>query len=193
MVNFATWIGSMYKPYNRFTEIVRTLFFKAIKKLPGAREYVLQLKFKPMSRYTDGVVIHEGKPAKSSPVGRLFLQPVVEHEGRARKLDDVIGPACAIIGINQDAHGLLNAGTREALRNHGVRLVFVSPSKSIRHVPAENSESVCVQDLSGKFRDWLLANPKWQFVILRPDRYVAAVCTAEDLPRVANRFIQLLR
>lgn len=193
MVNFATWIGSMYKPYNRVTETIRTWFFKSIKKLPGAREYILQLKFKPMSRYTEGIVIHEGKPAKNSPVGRLFLQPTVEQEGRARKLDDVIGPAFAIIGINQDPYGRLDATTRDALRSHGVHLVFVSPSKSIRHLPAANSTSLCIQDLSGKFRDWLLANPEWQFVVLRPDRYVAAVCSAEELPRIADRFIQLLK
>lgn len=192
MVNFATWIGSMYKPYNRFTESIRTLFFKSIQKLPGAKEYILQLKFKPMSRYTDGVVIHNGKPAKNSPVGRLFLQPAVELDGNTSKLDDVIGPAFALIGIKRDAHGLLDTETRKALAHHNVKSLFVSPSKSIRYVPDTGSESIHVEDVGGRFRDWLLANPKWEFVLLRPDRYVAAVCSADELPGVVRRFIQLL-
>ncbi len=79
MVNFATWIGRQYQPRNRLTEWFRDQFFRVIQKVPGAKEYVLQLKFKPMARYRQGIVLQtpENLRRKDNPVGRLFMQPHV--------------------------------------------------------------------------------------------------------------------
>jgi 3-(3-hydroxy-phenyl)propionate hydroxylase len=44
MVQFATKMGSMYSPKNVFTERVRDVAFQAAQKLPGGRDYILQMK-----------------------------------------------------------------------------------------------------------------------------------------------------
>src|SRR5690606_19032036 len=55
MVSFATRVGRMYQPRNRVTETVRNAFFRGVQQVPGARDYILQMKYKPAPRYTEGV------------------------------------------------------------------------------------------------------------------------------------------
>lgn len=195
MVNFATWMGEFYRPMNRFTERFRDLFFRIIRKLPGAKDYVLQLKFKPMSRYTEGVVLFDAQAgkAKDYPVGRMFMQPSVILDGRQVKLDDAIGPAFCLIGVNADPAALLGGARVAALAAGGCRTMVVAPSKSVGAAKFPSSPSIAVEDVQGKFRDWRMKNPQWQFILVRPDRYVAAVCGAAELPRVADDFLHVLR
>jgi 3-(3-hydroxy-phenyl)propionate hydroxylase len=37
-------------------------------------------------------------------------------------------------------------------------------------------DATAVEDVDGAFRDWLLERPGDEIIVLRPDRYVAAVC-----------------
>ncbi|MEY2770917.1 MAG: hypothetical protein RIQ38_1336 [Pseudomonadota bacterium] len=176
MVNFATWMGRFYKPRNRLTEWCRDLFFKAIQVLPGARDHILQLRFKPMSRYTQGIVVPLAQPAgKADPVGRMFMQPLVEQDGRAHKLDDVIGPHFAVLGLGVDPTQGLTPSQRAFLDRIGARLLMVQPSRSPALRTAVDPSVTVVDDVQGKFRDWRMKQPSWDYVILRPDRYVAAV------------------
>ncbi len=198
MVNFATWIGSTYKPHSRFTEFCRDQFFRLIRGLPGAKAYILQLKFKPMSRYEKGVVLPlsgkaSRKSRKENPVGRLFLQPSVEDDRGIRKLDDAIGPRFALIGIEQDPDEILDTDVRTALGEVDCQTVFIRPSKSIRHRPGKKSSSLVAEDVHGKFRDWRLKHPEWRFLLLRPDRYVAAVTDAANLNDTMRRFLKQIR
>jgi 3-(3-hydroxy-phenyl)propionate hydroxylase len=52
--------------------------------------------------------------------------------------------------------------------------------------------SVVVEDVDGAFRDWLLKRPADNVIVLRPDRYLAAVCSLGDLERVTGRLRQAL-
>ena len=52
--------------------------------------------------------------------------------------------------------------------------------------------SVLVEDVDGAFRDWLLRRPADNVIVLRPDRYVAAVCPLGDLEQVTGRLRQIL-
>ena len=78
-------------PKNNVTERLRDVMFRGLQLLPGGKEYILQMKYKPMPHYTQGAVLHqEGHGAGS--VGRMFMQPDVETTDRKRlKLDDAIG------------------------------------------------------------------------------------------------------
>ncbi|WP_421956383.1 bifunctional 3-(3-hydroxy-phenyl)propionate/3-hydroxycinnamic acid hydroxylase [Polaromonas sp.] len=195
MVNFATWIGSFYKPNSRFSEFFRDIFFKSIQKLPGAKEYVLQLKFKPMSRYVEGVVLHqpENLKRKDNPVGRMFMQPTLQANDKAVKLDDLIGPHFCVVGVNIDPCDVMSESNATQLRQMGFETLCVRPSKSIGNAKKPSSTSLEAEDLHGKFRDWILKNPQWEFVILRPDRYVAAVCSAQELNATLKNLIHLIK
>ncbi|MEY3666150.1 MAG: hypothetical protein RLZZ153_2332 [Pseudomonadota bacterium] len=181
MVNFATWMGDFYKPANRLTEWFRDLFFKVIQILPGARDYILQLRFKPMSRYTRGIVVPLRKSmGRADPIGRMFMQPIVEVDNQACKLDDVIGPHFAVLGLGVDPTRHLTRGQRAFLARIGARLLQVQPSRAPQGTAAPSEGVKRVDDVQGKFRDWRMRHPQWNFIVVRPDRYVAAVGSSED-------------
>ena len=52
--------------------------------------------------------------------------------------------------------------------------------------------STTVEDVDGAFRDWLLNRPADNIIVLRPDRYVAAICPLGHLEGVTARLRQIL-
>lgn len=193
MVNFATWIGSFYQPYSRLTEWFRDLFFRSIQSLPQVRDYVLQLKFKPMSRYKEGIVVPLGKDAgKADPVGRMFMQPWVEKAGKPCKLDDAIGPRFAVLALNFDPASVLSDKNRAFLQRLGAGLFDVVPSREPAHRIQVAPGTEVLDDRQGKFRDWRMKHPSWEFIVLRPDRYVAAVGTRAQAGALIDQLENLM-
>jgi 3-(3-hydroxy-phenyl)propionate hydroxylase len=193
VVNFATWIGSFYKPHSRLTEWFRDLFFRSIQSLPQVRDYILQLKFKPMSRYHEGIVLPlADKQDKADPVGRMFMQPMVELEGKALKLDDAIGPRFAVLALHFDPASVLSPGNRAFLERIDARLFQVMPSRSPTQRTQTSTGVQALDDLQGKFRDWRMKHPQWEFIVVRPDRYVAAVGTRAEANALIDRLQALM-
>lgn len=193
MVNFATWIGSFYQPHSRFTEWLRDLFFRSIQSLPQVRDYVLQLKFKPMSRYKEGIVVPLGQAAgKDDPVGRMFMQPWVEKDGRPCKLDDAVGLRFAVLALNFDPGQVLTPANKAFLERIGAGLFDVVPSREPEHRISVAPGVQVLDDRQGKFRDWRLKHPTWEFIVLRPDRYVAAVGSREQAAGLIEQLENLM-
>lgn len=189
MVDVATMFGRLYAPGSWWLETARDLFFRLVQRLPQLRDYVLQMKFKPMPRYTEGLVLRAGK-GKDEVVGRMFMQPLVETADRRQmRLDDAIGAWFAVIGIGSDPAAAMADEMRAFWERLGATLIEVRPSRS-EQTP---SGSVVVEDLMGAFRDWRRARPETRFVILRPDRYVAAVASEGELDAVTHKFRQLVQ
>jgi 3-(3-hydroxy-phenyl)propionate hydroxylase len=174
MVRFATRIGAMYRPRNIVTERVRDVVFRGIQLFPGGRDYILQMKYKPMPRYTDGAVAGVDRRDRNDPVGRMFPQPDVAAGGTRTRLDDALGPWFAVLCVDGEPEP-----EREALdwlRSIGAG-VFVVRSQG---ATAESGSCELV-DVDGAIARWRAAHPAADVVILRPDRYVAAACRRSEL------------
>ncbi len=192
MVGFATRIGQMYTPKNIYTERTRDFFFRGVQRIPGARDYILQMKYKPMPRYADGVIVPYAGPHADAAVGRMFIQPWVETaDGRRVMLDDELGRSFAVIGIHVDPATVLAAGAAAWWRDLGARLVHVLAPRSGPH-PDPVAGVTRVEDVDGAFRDWLLRRPGDRLLVLRPDRYVAAVCGRDGLDQATSRLRAIL-
>jgi 3-(3-hydroxy-phenyl)propionate hydroxylase len=203
MVNFATRMGQMYSPHNHATERVRAAAFRGAQKIPGARDYILQMKYKPMPRYVRGAVVPYTGTSKDVPLGRMFTQPAVENaDGDRILLDEALGSSFALLGLHADPADGLGADAAAWWRSLGARSVQVLAPRGApgpdpggrRKRPAQPGDdwSVIVEDVDGAFRDWLLKRPADNVIVLRPDRYVAAVCSLGDLERVTGRLRQTL-
>jgi 3-(3-hydroxy-phenyl)propionate hydroxylase len=203
MVNFATRMGQMYLPHNSVTERVRDAVFRGAQKIPGARDYILQMKYKPMPRYTRGVVVPYAGSSPDVPLGRMFIQPAVENaDGDRVLLDDAIGSSFALLGLHVDPSSALSAEAAAWWRSLGARSVQVLAPRGApgpdpggrRKRPGRPGDDwpVVVEDVDGAFRDWLLKRPAYNVVVLRPDRYVAAVCPLGDLEQVTGRLRRIL-
>lgn len=198
MVSFATRVGAMYQPRNRVTETVRDALFRGAQKVPGGRDYILQMKYKPLPRYTSGVVLPGPGASNGSPVGRMFAQPMLETPDGARvKLDDAIGSGFAVIAVGADPAARLSPANLAFWRELGATLVRIEPPRTARRAgapdPADSADAtVVLHDVLGAFRDLLLGRPGEQVFVLRPDRYVAAVGQHADLDRITSQLRHLL-
>ncbi|HEY0538123.1 MAG TPA: bifunctional 3-(3-hydroxy-phenyl)propionate/3-hydroxycinnamic acid hydroxylase [Actinoallomurus sp.] len=199
MVRFATQMGRMYKPRNRFTDRVRNAAFRGVQKVPGARDYILQMKYKPIPRYTEGLVAEAAGADRASLVGRAFPQPMVQTtDGEPIRLDDVLGPRIAVVGLVPGVAASISDRTAERLRACGGVLVRSAPAPTYLRGAAGPTELpadpavVTVVDIDGVLRDLLLARPADEVYVVRPDRYVGAVCRADDLDGVLGRFLAAL-
>jgi len=181
MVKFATGIGKFYAPYSKFTEMFRKAFFWGVHRLPALRDYVLQMKFKPMPFYESGIVDHSNAQGKAM-VGRMFPQPrVTDANDTPMLMDDAIGKGFSVIGINTDPAKYISADQRAYIEAIGGSVVQINRSRRGKAGWSADPSTIQLDDLDGQFRDMLLKSPKQQFFILRPDRYVFAVCEASEL------------
>lgn len=183
MVEFATRMGARYRPRNALTERLRDGVFRAVQVVPGGRDYLLQMKYKPMPRYTVGVVADVDPSSTRDPRGRMFPQPVVDAPAGRVRLDDAIGPWFAVIGLEHDPSSL-DAGAVAWWRSVGACLVrVVRPHAHAFGEPSpvgDDGGVLTVEDVDGAFRDWRLARPSDEVLVLRPDRYLAAACRRQD-------------
>jgi 3-(3-hydroxy-phenyl)propionate hydroxylase len=203
MVNFATRIGQMYSPRSSMTERVRDVVFRGVQRVPGAKEYILQMKYKPMPKYVEGIVVPYRGTSPDAVVGRMFMQPDVENTaGERLRLDDCLGTDFAVIGVHTDASSALSAESEAWWRARSARFVSVlaqrggpgpEPGERRKRPSAvTGSPDIVVEDVDGAFRDWLLRRPGDEVIVVRPDRYVAAICTRSDFDRVTSVLRDLL-
>ncbi len=195
MVNIATWFGKFYRPANRVYEMLRDAFFDLVQGLPNIRDYILQLRFKPMPRYVEGIVVHRGPIGKGSAVGRMFMQPRVETVDRKQmRLDDAIGNGFAVIGVNVDPARHMSAEDLAFWKRLGAQIVQVNKSRlGGKYLTPTSDGTLLLDDVEGGFRDWLMDRPAQEIIVLRPDRYVAAICRRTEIGEVTAEMRRLLR
>ncbi|MEO8806385.1 MAG: bifunctional 3-(3-hydroxy-phenyl)propionate/3-hydroxycinnamic acid hydroxylase [Burkholderiaceae bacterium] len=188
MIDLADTFGAMLMPTSRVKAWLRDSFFTGVRLLPGIRDYVLQMRFKPMPTYLNGVLVRE---PGTDAVGKMLIQPDVEDaSGQRRKLDDVLGPWFALLGWQTDPQAGLSAEDGAFWHALGARFVQVQRARSgdrpgARLLAANGTE--CVEDVDNHLADWFAANPG-QVVVLRPDRYIAAQASSHQMAEVTRRF-----
>ncbi|WP_176114955.1 bifunctional 3-(3-hydroxy-phenyl)propionate/3-hydroxycinnamic acid hydroxylase [Burkholderia cepacia] len=187
MIDLADTFGAMLMPTNRLVAFVRDRVLGLVRFAPGLKDYILQMRFKPMPSYTRGIVL----PGGSDAVGMMIVQPDVETaDGVRRKLDDVLGPWFSIVGWQCDPQACLSDDDRAYWTSLGAAFVQVSRSRSgtsrARRVTSVHG-SACVEDVDNALAAWFdrHAGP---LVVVRPDRYVAAQTDAVGMARATAAF-----
>jgi 3-(3-hydroxy-phenyl)propionate hydroxylase len=123
----------------------------------------------------------------------MFVQPLVEtSDRRSIRLDDAIGDWFSFIGINQDPTAFLADEQRRYWISQGATFVQVNKSRRLPSAVKANNGTIVLDDVSGAFRDWKMAHPSESFIILRPDRYLAAICGEKELMDTAARLRAVL-
>ena len=96
-----------------------------------------------MPRYVNGLVT-SGERGRNSPVGRMFIQPLIENaHGRPGRLDDTLGPWFAVLGFGADpAEHLTDA-------QHATRFVVIRPDRYVAAQADETSLGAAIDRLRG--------------------------------------------
>lgn len=192
MIDLADLFGKVLSLRNPLLAWLRDRFFLAIQGIPSVRDYVLQFKFKPMPRFTQGVVLNSGDAHQDQVVGRMFIQPPVELDGQVLRLDDAIGPGWALLGWRCNPLADLAAPLRGELERLGcIRLVGVRSRSSAgeKARAAAGPEVTVVEDADNALQLWFQRH-EIDWVLVRPDRYVALAGRQGDAAPQLRRLLE---
>jgi 3-(3-hydroxy-phenyl)propionate hydroxylase len=196
MIDLSTTLGRILSPTRRSLAHARNWFLRTASLAPAVKRWVLEMRFKPIPHHQTGFVVPESPGKRLSGVGRMFVQPSVETaEGACVRLDDVLGPWFAVIGFECDPLAELNDAELAAVRTFSPRIVKIIESRAgerWRQQPCVDRDTIVVEDVHNQLRPWFQARGR-NVVLVRPDRYVAAMTTADALgsavTNLAGQFI----
>ncbi|POR51130.1 3-hydroxyphenylpropionate hydroxylase [Paraburkholderia eburnea] len=120
-------------------------------------------------------------PLAASPVGRMFIQPRVRlSDGRVVRLDDAIGLGFAVLAWGADPTFGLTPQARALWEQLGARFIVAKPDVQLDYADDVPEGVLALGDVQGRLKDWFSRLPQ-SVVLLRPDRFVAGVCTPQQV------------
>jgi len=179
MIDLADLFGAVLSQRNRLLAWVRDGFFLSIKNIPKVRDYVLQMKFKPMPRFSMGILRNSGDARRDELVGRMFIQPNVESErGRSQRLDDIVGARFLLLSwrcdVLADSPAELLAKLERLGCDHYIAVRARSGPVESGWAQPQRPSGPLLQDVENTLHLWFQGKGI-DWVLVRPDRFVAAV------------------
>jgi 3-(3-hydroxy-phenyl)propionate hydroxylase len=189
MISISVLAGKLFSPTNPILAWTRDVVTLMLNAVPPAKRYVLQMRFKPMPKYLRGAIVPPRRNDKTSPVGKLFIQPLATTplDPKPERFDTVIGPWFAVVAWGIDPTRTMSTATRAFWERLGARFVMIKPPVQFAYTEDVAPETLVVGDVSGRLKDWF-GRHDGSVVILRPDRFVAALTTPQDLDTATARF-----
>lgn len=185
MIDLSVTAGRIFAPTSRFVAGLRDRIALALNAIPPIKRYFVQMRFKPMPRFTRGVVwTGEKGKVRGQATGKLFPQPqVLTRAGEVKRLDDVIGLRFAVLSWGTDPHLHMTDEANAYWRGLGAVMIAVLPETQLQNFRGHiHPETVVLGDLSGAFHDWFAAQENdGSVVVIRPDRFVAAIAPPQLL------------
>jgi len=213
MIDLSLTLGAIIKPTNPVVAGVRDGIAAALNLFPAVKYYFSDMRFKPMPRYTEGVVVDPttlapGKAKakltsrliptrtsniRTSPVGIQFIQPRVNTRNADNlRLDDAAGKWWTVLTWGNNPKALFAAADLEKLESLGVTFVAAVPETQRRWAEAEYPvDVVVVGDVTGTLKKWFDDRPT-PVLFIRPDRFVAAASLAQQAPDALNSILTAL-
>lgn len=172
-------LGRVVMTTSRRRALVRDLVVRAMLRTGRGRDYLTQMRFRPVARHASGLVA-----VGSSPLLGLELpQPLVlmPPDLRPRRLDEVLGNDFALVGVDVTPDGWAKA--RDAF--DGVLPYAAVDVVLGDRLPQPTSAYQSVADVDGAL-DAAVSPAKGSFLLVKPDRYVAAVFAPEQASNTAS-------
>jgi 3-(3-hydroxy-phenyl)propionate hydroxylase len=187
MVQLALRMGKVMSPKNRLHGFIVQSAFRALKLWPAAADYVAQMKYKPKPRFKSGFLLPAGK-ARQELVGRLLPQPEIVVDGRRKLLDETIGHGFVLLVRGEQAPASFAKLRQPIWDRLGVARVAMLPAGSFASVV----EDVCIVSETDQTLAETLKSVPDCALLLRPDRYVAAIIPLADPQPVVAALEKLL-
>ncbi|KEF54128.1 3-(3-hydroxy-phenyl)propionate hydroxylase [Exophiala aquamarina CBS 119918] len=198
MIDLSVLTGQIFVPPYRWLSWLRDALTWCLSYLPQAKQYFLEMRFKPMPRYAEGAAIVPEKDPRS-PVGTMFIQPFIFRDDdfeKEHRLDDIIGHNnFALLSWGSDPIWGLTAAQIAAWRRLGTTLIQVLPSCQMMNPQASSERENHIVRI-GDSKDGLLK--KWfgsypcSIAIIRPDRVVGALAIPQTIGDVSDRFFDAI-
>ncbi|MGW4214474.1 bifunctional 3-(3-hydroxy-phenyl)propionate/3-hydroxycinnamic acid hydroxylase [Lentzea sp. NPDC004789] len=169
VIDLSVRLGRIVMTTSRPRALLRDLLVRAVMRTPPGRRYLTEMRYRPDTRVRSGAVIG-ADGAGCGLVGAVLPQPRVlrGQQHQVTRLDDVLGPGWSLLGI-----GVTDADWA-AVARAGVPDAAAVDVFSDDRAPRDQAGRVGIADADGRL-DALFAGLTGHFVLVRPDRLVAAV------------------
>ncbi len=139
-----------------------------------------------------GRLLNGLETVEPSCVGRMFIQPqVTTDDGRTHKLDDVIGLRFAIMAWGTDPTYGMAPAVRAFWERLGVQFICIKPLGQMSRMAMAQEHVLTLQDTQGRIKDWF-GQQKKAVVFIRPDRFVAAMASPQEVNSVSYQLARLM-
>ena len=185
MIDLSTLVGRVISPTNRHVATLRDRVIRGASIVPTLKRYILEMRFKPMPRYTQGAIAHVEPTSPTSPTGTLFIQPRVDtRDAQNLLLDEVMGSGFAVLSWNNNPRTLLGEAAFTRWKSLGANFVAVRPMTQLHWTGHDDHEVVIVGDRTGALKAWFDVHAE-SVLVLRPDRCIAGACIAQLAPELS--------
>ncbi|MDA7085546.1 bifunctional 3-(3-hydroxy-phenyl)propionate/3-hydroxycinnamic acid hydroxylase [Pseudomonas sp. SA3-5] len=171
LIKLALNLGVVMAPASTLRAKLITSTFRVIGLIPPLRDYFLQMKFKPKPRFTQGLVLSRGK-AGNLRAGTMLPQPTLfDSQGSAQLLDEYIGPGFALIQYGDLRNQRMDQLQHPLWDHLEAKRIVIIPQHA--PLPPPLAGFTIVHDRNGELSALFVEAST--FLLLRPDRYVAAI------------------
>lgn len=188
MIDISVRMKDFVSMSNPVASTLRNLLVRAMNVTPVLGKWLREGGFKPTPTYKAGSYLGLPRRGRKSAEGTLLPQPQVRtFKGKRVLLDEVLGEGFALIGLANNPQAALSAQSRELLAALDTRFVTLFPfggrpqgAGIQRHTPAGLLE---VEELDEELVRWFKRAGRGRdlVAIVRPDKFVFALVTAEQL------------
>lgn len=185
MIDLSTLVGKWISPTSKRLAAVRDVVLVAASAVPAIKSYLVEMRFKPMPRYTEGAISYLHASEDDGVVGRQFIQPRVATRSISDiLLDEVTGTGFSVLAWNNDPMTVLGDEAQRWLEL-GATLIALRPQSQLRWTGNDHDEVTIVGDSTGAVKRWFDGHDA-SVIFLRPDRFVAGACIAQHAPEVSR-------
>lgn len=184
MIALSVRLGSIVMTTDARRARLRDLLVAGAMRTRRGRRYLTEMRYRPPTQLRTGAVVRLGGRNDQGPVGLPITQPRVLR-GAAHelvRLDDVLGAGWSLLGV-QVTDGDWKLADAAGLP-HGTEVDVVLDDRSAR----DRDGRPAIADADGQL-DAFLHSLRRQFVLVRPDRIVAAVFPADRSGEVAAALV----
>jgi 3-(3-hydroxy-phenyl)propionate hydroxylase len=193
MTKVSVAMGRIMGSTNTTVSRLRDVAAAGLNLAPPAKRWIAEMRYKPQPRFHVGALVDPTGPAAGrNPVGQMFPQPRVDTRDQQNLvLDDVLGPWFAVLVWGNDPRAVFDKQALATLGYLGARLISVRPSTQLHWDPAPNDapteggDVTVIGDREARLKAWF-DDHLVGVAFIRPDRYVAAACLAQDASRVTT-------
>ena len=181
LIMLALRMGRIMMPTSRIQGAIVRSVFRTLSLYPPARDYFVQMKYKPKPRFENGLIEPDEKSNKLSVVGQMIPQPIVEDYTRKQALLDAYLPDSPVMMIYSEQPEIsISKADKEAAEKLGISVIgitpeWINPKQASFPIVRDCSRFFALQPYSGYLNHVLL---------LRRDRYVAGAKSLEKLSKL---------
>lgn len=171
MIELALRMGQVMMPSTSFKALLTRVAFRALGLYPGARDYFAQMRYKPKPRFRRGLLWPDNRSEKTTIVGRLIPQPLVDDTRRNRMLlDRALPDRPVVLVFDEFPDRVLPPHVLATLEAAGANVMGLTPEWMN---PIDGTLPV-YRDVSRLFSAPQMRAYLGHALLLRRDRYVAA-------------------